>query len=226
MKQNVSVVSSHSFCRFCGYFSVKKSRINIDVPLTSNEHYSALVSIGALVHGWSLVCPIEHEINLSNHYKNAEFWSFLKVVVDTIKFRYGDVRLFEHGAYTQDSVTGCGTWHAHLHVVPLNFSLIQEAMKFDTDRKWYSCAASDISNFSNGQEYLFVADEFNKDRTIGLISLLDEGVSQFFRKVIANRLGLNEFYDYRLFPMLDIAEQSASQLRTDFSGLQLIASKR
>jgi hypothetical protein len=168
-----------------------------------------------------LVCPIEHQINLSTHYKKTEFWDFVTEVVNAIHFRYGDVRLFEHGAYTQDSVTGCGTWHAHLHVVPLHFSLMQETLHYDSEKKWYPCSASDIQNFSNGQEYLFVADKFNKDQTIGLITLLDEGTSQFFRKVIANRLGLGEFFDYRLFPMSDIAEQSAIQLQADFSDVQV-----
>jgi len=76
---------------------------------------------------------------------------------------------------------------------------------------------------SNGQEYLFVADHFNRDQTIGLITLLDEGTSQFFRKVIADRLGLGEFFDYRRYPMLDIAEQSAIQLRADLSDIQMKA---
>jgi diadenosine tetraphosphate (Ap4A) HIT family hydrolase len=220
MVQRATLVSSSDFCRFCRFFSDKKKRTGIDAPWLSNDYYAAMVSIGALVPGWSLVCPIEHQINLSDHYGNAEFWDFVTKVVDALHFRYGDVRLFEHGAYAQDSATGCGTWHAHLHVVPLHFSLMQETLHYDSEKKWYPCSASNIQNFSNGQEYLFVADKFDKDQTTGLITLLEEGTSQFFRKVIANRLGLYESFDYKLFPMLDIAEQSTIELQSDFLDIQ------
>lgn len=220
MRPHTSSVSVTDFCRFCRIFSDKKKGTGIDVPWLTNDNYVAMVSIGALVPGWSLVCPIEHQINLSNHYKKTEFWDFVTDVVNGIRFRYGDVRLFEHRAYTQESVTGCGTGHAHLHVVPLDFSLKNESLLYDAERKWHPCSVFDIQSMSNGQEYLFVADQFNRDQTTGLITLLDEGTSQFFRKVIADHLGLGEFFDYRRYPMLDIAEQSATQLRADFSGIE------
>jgi len=136
MDQHVLLASTTDLCRFCRFFSDKKKRTGIDVPWLSNDYYTAMISIGALVPGWSLVCPIEHQINLSNHYKKTEFWDFVTEVVNGIRFRYGDVRLFEHGAYTQDSVTGCGTGHAHLHIVPLNFSLIKESLLHDSEKKW------------------------------------------------------------------------------------------
>lgn len=220
MVQHVSSAAMTDLCRFCRFFSDKKKSTGIDVPWFSNDYYAAMVSIGALVPGWSLVCPLEHQINLSTHYQKTAFWDFVTDTVNAIRFRYGDVRLFEHGAYTQDSVTGCGTGHAHLHVVPLEFSLMKEALHYDSERKWRPCSVFDIQNLTNGQEYLFVADQFNGEQTTGFIALLDNGTSQFFRRVIAKRLGLDEFFDYRRYPMLDIAEQSAIQLRADLSGIQ------
>lgn len=36
--------------------------------------------------------------------------------------------------------------------------------------------------------------------------MLERPISQYFRKVIATRIGLREFYDYKTHPMLEIAQ--------------------
>lgn len=215
MNRQICLSSSRVQCRFCQLLSEKSEVSGIDIPWIVNDRYAALVSLGALVPGWSLVCPIEHRLNLSQHYRKAEFWDFASSVVRIVRHRHGEVRLFEHGAYTQDSSTGCGTGHSHLHVVPLDFSLSIEALRFDSKKQWQPCIASDIEELSGGREYLFVADQFDGMQTKGLVSLLSIGTSQFFRRVIAHRLGLAEFFDYRRYPMLEIAETSAAQLRAD-----------
>ena len=43
--------------------------------------------------------------------------------------------------------------------------------------------------------------------------MLDMGVSQFFRKVIANKLGIPNPYNYRTNPMHESATEAATQLR-------------
>jgi len=207
-------------CRFCRFFSDNTKKNGINVPWLANDHYAALVSVGALVPGWSLVCPIEHQLNLSQQYRKGEFWRFVTTVTDAICQQYGEVRLFEHGAFSQDSTTGCGTGHAHLHIVPLEFSLIAETLLCDPNILWQSCFASEILDISNGREYLFMADNYNADMSKGLVTILDSGISQFFRRVIANRLGLSEFFDYQHYPMLEMAEASAEELRNNLLKMQ------
>lgn len=210
-------------CKFCQLLSNKTQNAAVDVPWLSNDHYAALVSIGALVPGWSLVCPIEHSLNLSRHYEKQEFWKFVTTAVDTLVKQYGQVRLFEHGAFSENSLTGCGTGHAHFHIVPLGFSLMDEGMFFAPEKQWERCLASEIHGIVGGQEYLFVADQFNGKQTEGLITLLDTGVSQFFRRVIANRLGIGEFFDYKNYPMMNIAEASSYQLQASSSEIKRMA---
>ena len=206
-------------CRFCGYFGSKSSKNGIDSPWLMNERYAALVSVGALAPGWSLVCPVEHQLNMGKHYQNSEFWDFTSTVENAVHQKYGDVCLFEHGARFDESPTSCGTGHAHLHLVPLAFSLTVEALRFDQEKHWQPCSMTEIQERSGGREYLFVSDRFKRDQTSGLISILNEGISQFFRRVIANRLGMGEFYDYKRYPMLEVAEASAEQLRTHVSAV-------
>jgi hypothetical protein len=183
-----------------------------------------MISKGALVPGWTLICPSTHGFSLAAHYQRREFWSFASNAEAVVRARYGDVRVFEHGAGYAGSPTGCGTDHAHLHLVPLAFDLATEAMRFDSTLAWQACRAADIAHRVAGREYLFVSDRFEGAETAGLLCLLDTPTSQFFRRVVALRLGLREFYDYRRHPMLDIARSSANELRSDvLAGAQVVA---
>jgi len=100
-------------------------------------------------------------------------------------------------------------------MVPLGFSLSQEAIRFDPALIWKRCPISEIAINANGREYLFVADDFRGQETIGFLSVLEAPISQYFRRVIATRNGMSDFYNYRHFPMLEISESSAAQLHTD-----------
>jgi diadenosine tetraphosphate (Ap4A) HIT family hydrolase len=194
----------------------------VDQPWLRDENYCAIASKGALVPGWSLVCPVDHSVNLSTFYGRSDFWQFANLAADTIRARYGDVRIFEHGAGHPGSLTGCGTDHAHLHIVPLEFSLLIEAVRQDSKLKWSFCDAKGIEKYASGREYLYVSDRYEGEKTTGLVCLLDSPISQFFRRVIAARLGLREFFDYRRHPMLDIAEQTATQLGADIAQRNII----
>ena len=201
-------------CRFCSYFG-SESTDPVDAPWFRDDDYCAMVSKGALVPGWSLICPAKHGLSLANDYRLQEFWKFSSKAEAIIRARYGEVRLFEHGASFAGSLTGCGTDHAHLHLVPLAFGLSTEALRYDASQEWSPCLASDIAERTSGREYLFVSDRFEGTETAGLLCLPKTPISQFFRRVVASRLGLKEFYDYRRHPMLDIASSSASHLRSD-----------
>jgi diadenosine tetraphosphate (Ap4A) HIT family hydrolase len=203
-----------SECRFCGYFGRQAVEL-VDTPWLKDDEYCAIVSKGALVPGWSLICPVGHDVGLTSHYCSAKFWDFASKAESVIRARYGDVRVFEHGAGYAGSPTGCGTDHAHLHLVPLQFSLATEALRSDSALKWSSCKVEDIKERVAGREYLFVSDRFDGSRTSGLLCLLGLPISQFFRRVVASRLGMKEFYDYRRHPMLEIAERTALDLRAD-----------
>jgi ATP adenylyltransferase len=187
----------------------------IDQPWLTGSKYMALVSVGALVPGWSLISPIAHARNMSSSFDDPEFWLFALKAENILRNRYGKICVFEHGAQFSGSQTGCGTDHAHLHMVPLEFSLSQEAIRFDPALVWKRCPISEVAILASEREYLFVADDFRGKESIGLLCILDTPVSQYFRKVIATRNGMSDFYNYRHFPMLEIAVSSAAQLHAD-----------
>ena len=215
MNETAKNVQTRSPCRFCDIFSDGTATQEIDHPWLADSKYVAIVSVGALVPGWSLISPIAHATNMSPSFNDLEFWSFASKAENILRNRYGKVCIFEHGAQFSGSQTGCGTDHAHLHMVPLDFSLSQEAIRFGPALVWKTCSISEIAFHASGREYLFVADNFRGQETIGLLCILETPVSQYFRKVIATRNGMSDFYNYRHFPMLEIAASSAAQLNAD-----------
>lgn len=204
--------SNESHCHFCavtaGGGDVFDSRWH------STADYSAIVSIGAFVPGWTLVCPVVHSVNLLGHYGRADFWDFVSATEAMVESQYGRCVVFEHGAACETSLTGCGVGHAHLHIVPLQFSLQSAAVEASENRfVWQRCDVGEIAFKAAGREYLFLADHLAEETTEGLICLLNAPTSQFCRRVIADQLGIPDSFDYKTHPMLDIAKSSAAVLR-------------
>lgn len=204
--------NTESDCRFCGFFSGDVQARLVDTPWLADESYAALASIGSIVPGWSLVSPKAHVLNLAAEYQKESFWKFTDDAVRAVTSEYGSVTIFEHGSCSSQSLTSCGTVHAHLHVVPLAFSLIDAAVRYDRSVSWAKCLASDVKSYSNGREYLFVSDEYRSSETAGFILILEKETSQFFRRVIADAIGEPDKFDYKKYDLLGRAEETAEIL--------------
>jgi ATP adenylyltransferase len=215
VEQNAQVEGDHSSCRLCEILHGDSSADSFDSMWLADTDHKALISVGAMVPGWTLVCPTQHQVNLVDCYDNPTFARFTSSVLSFLERRHGKCAVFEHGAHREDSLTGCGVGHAHLHLVPVGFPLSVEALRFAPELNWRPCVASDIREVADGQEYLYVSDEYRGADTQGLLCILRSPVSQFFRKVIGHRIGLGEFFDYKKYPMLELGLASAQQLRGD-----------
>lgn len=213
MKHHIQTDPALAACRMCSILNDGAAADAFDSIWLASDEYKALISVGSMVPGWTLVCPIKHEINLTGQYGNSHFLDFVQTALGHLERRYGKCVVFEHGSYREDSLTGCGVGHAHLHLVPLDFPLAVEALRSATELDWQPCSITQVQDIAANSEYLFVANEYAGPGTSGLLAKLDTPVSQFFRRVIANRLGLPEFFDYKKYPMLDIAQSSAEALR-------------
>lgn len=200
-------------CRFCAILGGESVGDVFPSHWLDSQDYRAMISVGALVRGWTLVCPKEHSANLLGHYGQSAFWAFAAEAASALAKTYGPCTVFEHGCRDEQSLTGCGTGHAHLHLVPLDFSLASESLRFDAELEWQPCKATNIAERAGDHEYLFIADRFENSDASGLLCLLKAPRSQFFRRVIAQRIGLTDFFDYKKYPMLDIAQASAEELR-------------
>lgn len=208
-------------CRLCSIAKGMPEGRPVDQAWLTDENYAAFVSVGAMVLGWSLVAPKRHELNLSAFYRDKGFWQFVDRAVGIVEETYGRTVIFEHGAFHANSLTSCGTAHAHLHIVPLTFSLSQKAIAFDPGLEWEKCFVNEVATRAAGREYLYVADKYSSARSQGWLSILKGEVSQYFRRVIAQELGRFNEFDYKLHPQTDIADASAEMLASAASNSKL-----
>ncbi len=198
-------------CRFCAIAHGRTFHGAADIPIDGDESYFSVASIGALVEGWSLIVPREHRLSLPGLYGQQALSAFTRRIVERVESRYGSTVVFEHGANEPGSLTNCGTDHAHLHVVPLAFSL-QELVRISPLTDWKRIRASEISAAARTSEYLFFSEHpLEKDLT-GYLHVLRTPISQFFRKLIANHTGKTAIADYRAHLLLDTAERTHQRL--------------
>ena len=206
-------MESNGLCRFCDIVKGKFHYGDIDKPIAHNEEFYAIASIGALVEGWTLIIPYTHQLSMRKTYVNPLFLNLAGKVLPSLIEKYGSVIAFEHGANKEESITACGTDHAHIHLVPWEGSLFYKRNNYGM--KWDQCRASEIADKANGKEYLFYAELGGKESwedPLGVIHILENPTSQFFRKIIAEQLGRPEVSDYKIHPRLSVARQTRNTL--------------
>lgn len=200
-------------CRFCNIVDGNYQYTEIDQPFASNDAFIAMASIGALIEGWSLIIPKEHQLSMKNVYDKLEFTDFLKTVIPLLVQQYGSLISFEHGSNKEGSITACGTDHAHLHLVPYYGSLFSDLQS--SGLRWVQCSMSEVASRVGNNEYLFYSELGTKKAwhdSVGYLHILDRPISQFFRHLIAARTGHIETSDYRQFPYLDAARKTRRTL--------------
>jgi len=200
-------------CRFCDIAFGKYHYQDIDEPFASNENFIAIASIGAAVEGWTLIIPKSHQLSMRNIYNNSNLCDFINSILPNLRSEYGALIAFEHGANKEGSITACGTDHAHLHLVPFAISLIPDIEQ--SGMPWVKCHSSEIAIISGDYEYLFYSELNHTEKwndPFGYLCVLKYPISQYFRTLIAMRLGKIEMADYKRFPNLEIASNTRKTL--------------
>ncbi len=210
------MINCSNECRFCAIQNGEKKFKSIDTPIIDNNDFYLLASIGALINGWTMVIPKEHCYSMKKYYTNAIFQQFANESILLLKNTYKNKKIiaFEHGANKFGSITACGTNHAHIHLLPFSESLlneINEELSFD------KVALKDVSDYVADKEYLLYMDIDNSidDKSSCYIHLLEEPISQFFRKVIAKKIDTPEKYDYKQYLNIEISESTVTDLTNE-----------
>lgn len=197
-------------CCICNIVSGNGLLGDIDKPFIQSANYRAVASVGAFIEGWSLIIPKEHDVSLLEHYQRDEFLKFCIQVKSLVEQSYGRTIIFEHGANAFGSLAGCGINHAHLHVVPFKKSL-RDSLKNDSF-VWGEIEASELKNVVGDKDYLFYADDVGNSALTGIFTIMDQPISQYFRKVLASELGKSDSYDYREFPFIETSQRTYTTL--------------
>ena len=202
-------------CRFCDIAAGHASGWP-DSVLFETKSYIVIASIGALLPGWAMVLPRRHALNLVDAFSDSEFCKLRLRVSRMLARAYPSrpVRMFEHGAQTEGSRAGCGVDHAHLHLLPLRDSLVPWLHQEGDPANWRRLALSRVPKAVNGREYLLYCDTPETLDPQCWLSLPENPVSQYFRRIVAAAQGVPAQYDYRAHPFLtNVADTQTRLLR-------------
>lgn len=199
-------------CPYCtGFLGASgNAREPWDEVLSIRDDVYLVPTRGCLVEGWLLAIPREHTLSLAHlapHRQTAAI-ATARHAADRVSLLYGTATVFEHGASVPRSAVGCGVDHAHLHIVPLPFSLGDVARHHPLGRTltWRRAEGWEGIEPSAGA-YLAV--------TSGDGVLVGSGdiPSQFFRRVIADELGCGSRFDWKADDGLENVVRTVARYR-------------
>lgn len=164
--------------------------------LFETENFIVLPSLGSLIEGWLLIVPKNHYLSfgfINNPSLYDEYKILEKAVCQIVSQEFGHPIIFEHGPSCENSKVGCGIDYAHVHIVPININLSTLNSNI-LNLNWNS--VNDIEDTvmyaSNNLPYLYYSN--TKDC---YLATHDSIPSQFFRKVISDKLGLSDLWNWK-----------------------------
>jgi diadenosine tetraphosphate (Ap4A) HIT family hydrolase len=160
------------------------------------DNFAALPTIGQLFEGSYLIVPNVHveryaELPFALQAEASDFVAEIEVRLRN----YGPTILFEHGA-TSAAGTGCGVYHAHIHIVPLPRPTLCEEFvagsEFDpaTLIGAWQAAHSTV-------EYLVIRDTSDRFALVTNTNDRPQLGSQFMRKRLVQLFGIANHWDWR-----------------------------
>jgi diadenosine tetraphosphate (Ap4A) HIT family hydrolase len=185
-----------SDCEFCSPYG----RLEwFNKPVAVDEGHSlALPSLGSFMPGYLLALPLTHvtascRIPLND---KTRFATFVHKLVSQMADLYRTpITIYEHGACSagQSPQSACVN-HAHVHLVPGSYDLSTEASA-------QVCKYASFIEFleeERNDPYLMLQDPGGP-----VLSFEDQPTSQFFRRIVAQRLGIADCWDYAMFPFFE-----------------------
>lgn len=160
------------------------------------DNFAALPTIGQLFEGSYLIIPTVHverytELSIALQAEVTEFAADIEARLR----RYGPTIVFEHGA-SSVAGTGCGVYHAHIHIVPLPRNALSD--EFVASGDWQPATLVDAwQAASSSTEYLMIRDTSNKVSLVTNTHLGSPLGSQFMRKRLVQLFGIAQPWDWR-----------------------------
>lgn len=198
-------------CRFCHLCDPHREHMSPwDHIIISSRTFLVVPSKGALVPGWLMVIPRRHVLSTSVMTKD-EFKDLHDILAETkaiVADTFGPPTVFEHGAACANTTFGCGIDHAHVHVVPLPFHL-RTAVQSSVDVEW-SQSEDEFLKVTSTLRAPYVA--FSGPDLATWVATPNNIPRQFFRRMIATRLGRPDQFDYDQYPEPSNAVQTLSRM--------------
>ena len=178
-----------------------------DRPVVSDpEGGVALPAMGALSPGHVLVTPAQHAtaVQRLDCRSREAFAELLAKAIAQVSSAYGPVTVFEHSApMTTETPRSACTDHAHVQIVPRIYPL-------DRDLPGGEHRGSLWEFYTGALPHDGYVMTTSKDG--GVLCAPDTGVSQYFRRRIAQLEGQADEWDYMMFPRWGHMQETLSVL--------------
>lgn len=183
-------------CVFCGEFANHSPRSNR--ILWESEGFNLLPSIGSLTPGYLLLMPKRH-IKSFAELDHDELLAALDIAEQArrvVSQEFGPAIVAEHGPGALGSRSSACCDHAHWHLIPCNPYSVSLAYEHAGGSP---AILNDITHLRqwNGKSYLFLSP---LKHVFWVWNQSEEFTSQFVRRVCAKILGVEELYDWAVFP--------------------------
>lgn len=179
-----------------------------DRPIMQVQQIGAgIPGLGAFVPGYVLLFPEMHvhSMLLLPPPIRALFRAFQREVLKLVSREFGPVTVFEHGTCaSRDGRRSACLSHAHVHIIPGFYDLSQH-VALPREAESSGPAASPQVLARSG--YIYVHEPGGKP-----LYGRDPDISQYFRRRIADFLGIADEWDYLLFPRLSNVKETVDRL--------------
>lgn len=202
-------------CRYCNFLLEKNGDRGNSEPwntvLYESDNFVVVPTLGSLVEGWLLIVSKEHLLCMGavTNILRGELEDVIGFTKNVLKNAYEPLTIFEHGPSREGTSVGCGVDHAHIHLVPLKFSLLTEARVSEEvgEYEWNICRG-DLWQlgelYQQGKAYLYIKEPGSES-----VYCTPKSVPcQSLRRIIARKLGVGDKYDYNQHPFKSAVEST------------------
>lgn len=213
-------------CKYCRNLlgGKRTSQEPWNTILYESDNFAVVPTLGSMIEGWLLVVTKEHYLCMGAI--PPSLWSELRCMLDlttkAVARDYTPPTIFEHGPKWEELSVGCGIDHAHLHVVPLHFSLIARAKEstelgrfpwFQLESVWSSLSQLHQSK----QSYIYIKESSK----MSYYCTPDAVPCQSLRRIIARELMIPTLYNYNDYTFRENVESTISSVKRSFADSNL-----
>lgn len=192
-----------------------------NLTLFETPNFYVTPSLGQIVEGYLLICTKEHLLSMASMglQRLLELESLKSKVRDVLSKHYKNPIFFEHGEIEEDyRRAGCCVEHAHVHAVPIEFDIFPDITKDFNLERLESVSRLRLQFFKFKRPYLYYENQLQEGY---IVDLKERVPPQYFRKIIASRVGVPEKWDWREY----IGEKEiANTIRKLKEGFRITAS--
>lgn len=188
----------NSTCRFCALRETRFFPV-WDKNLDCDGNVKVIPTKGAIVYPWLLIVPNSHvpTAALLPCQEKLSVGRLIKRIRRMASSMGQNLIIFENGAPYFGSDISCGIEHVHIHMVALDFSLVEKLQTHLPKHVEGLEPWSPLANLPN-TPYIYV-----DDGTSQIYFDASNSPSQFVRQLIAAALDCADEFHYDLFPQIE-----------------------